>query len=240
MSKVLILLKNDFKNIIKEKLMLLPALAVLIFIILFGWITRKCVVWIPDYDVKSLFPLVTAGNIVFTPCLYSFVIGFMLIEEKESKVLDAIRVSPLPGGMFLSYRLSFAILISLINGLISLPLINLTYIDYKYLIPIVIIAALETPIYSLIMATWSNNKVEGMAISKGLGVISEAPLISFFINSPVRYIFALFPSFYPVWAFIHAANGNTKSWLLFVCVGLVYHVIINVFLIKQFKRKVYS
>ncbi len=239
MKTTLKLLSNDLKNISKEKLMLYPLFGAPAFIYFLGWFVKKLVVWLPDYNIPGLFPLFTAGGIIITPVIFSFVIGFVLIDEKESKVLQAIRITPLPWQTFLTYRISFAVVVSLFYGFLAIPLMNLSYIPVQYLIPLIILAALETPVYALVMGIWAKNKAEGMAFGKALGLLSELPMVAYFIKSPIKYAFVLLPSFYPVWAFVLLSQKNTLTGIIFLAVGFIYHVSLIWFLVHKFNKKIY-
>jgi len=63
-----------------------------------------------------------------------------------------------------------------------------TYFKIIHLLPVLLIAALEAPIMTLFLGAFANNKVEGITLSKAMGIMFVAPVVVYFLESNWQYL----------------------------------------------------
>ncbi len=137
---------------------------------------------------------------------------------------------------YLAYRITGPILVGVAAAMLLAPLMNLVEIRVLMLLPIVTVAALEAPIYALTLASIARNKVQGLALMKGMGVFFLAPVAAWFVPMPWQLLLGVIPTYWPAKAFWVALEGG--PWLAYLGVGLVYHLVMLAALVWWFGKAV--
>ena len=149
------------------------------------------------------------------PALAGFVVGFLLLDERDDATLTALQVTPLSMNRYLGYRLALPLLLSVASAYVVFALMGLVAPSPLGLLPIVLLAALEGPIFALLLAARASNKVQGLALMKGMGI--------FFLAADCRLVYAgavavanrLIPTYWPAKAFwVLESGGNMWPWLI--------------------------
>jgi fluoroquinolone transport system permease protein len=112
-------------------------------------------------------------------------------------------------------------------------LTDLTTIPIKYAFALAVMVALEAPIVALFLAAFAENKVEGLAFSKMLGLMYLAPFMAYFVDSHWQYLAGILPPFWITKAFLAAQNDVSIYWL-YVAAGIITHLVIIALLLKRF------
>lgn len=123
------------------------------------------------------------------------VFGFLLIDEKEDQTLQAMRVTPVPLGTFLGYRVALPTLLGFVFGVASVPLIGISAVPLWAVVPMAAAASLTAPVVALLMAALADNKVQGLAYTKITGVAGLVLLIGWFVPEPWQWLLGVFPPF---------------------------------------------
>jgi fluoroquinolone transport system permease protein len=105
------------------------------------------------------------------------------------------------------------------------------------LLAVLLLAAVETPVMSLFLADFAENKVQGFALVKGLGAVLLAPVVAAFVDLPWQLLAGIVPSYWPLRAYWSAASPGTRlEFWLFLGVGFAYHLLLLVWLLRRFER----
>jgi hypothetical protein len=81
--------------------------------------------------IKDAFPLASKFSVVFMffliaiPMIYSFIVAFMILDERDEHLLTVLRVMPISRNSYLIYRMFFMSLFAFIALLIFPPLSGL-------------------------------------------------------------------------------------------------------------------
>lgn len=229
----------DVRNVQRDSLLrfliFYPWILGLLMRFLIPWITASVAGW---FDLTPYYPLLVGFfGILITPQLAGFVVGFLLLDERDDHTLTALQVTPLSMNRYLAYRLSAPVIISVASTFIVVPLMNLIDVPIPMLLPLALVAALGAPIFALLLATVADNKVQGFAVMKGLGIFFLAPFAAWFIPTPWQWLIGIFPTYWPVKAFWVMLDGG--NWWLFVALGLVVSLLWLVPLLRRFNKVVY-
>lgn len=182
-------------------------------------------------------PPMGVALLLTTPVLVGMVVGFLLLDQRDDRTLLALRVTPLPLGGYLAYRLAMPLVLSVVFTVVAFPLAGLMELNLGELLLAAGAAALLAPLLALALAAFAANKVQGFALVKGGGVLLIAPLIAYFVPLPWQLAFGLAPTYWPSMLFWSLGVGSAESWAYLV-VGTGYHALLIGWLLRRFGRLV--
>jgi len=217
-AKYGILFKNDLRNIFRDKILLMLFLYPVVFIILFRWLADTFTTLTP------YLPLLLAFAYIIMPNMMGAMLGFLILDEKDDKVIVALRIMPISATGFILYRMIFPIIFVFVVNLI-MPLI-LDFVDLSgvTILFLAIISALEAPLLGLAISGKAANKVEGMAMFKFAGLAFMLPIASIMITSDWAWAFGVLPTFWPVRLVIDSVMGQPEAWIYVV--GVLYNLLV--------------
>ncbi|OCL26462.1 hypothetical protein U472_10720 [Orenia metallireducens] len=234
MKRILTLFKNDLKNIIREIMLIyiMSGPIILATLIRYGVpILRER--FIEKVDLVNYYPLITGYFILFVPILIGMVSGFLLLDERDEGVVQALVLTPLSKRGYIIYRIFMPMLISLIYILILTPFLGLVEVPVLNLIVVALLSMFESPITALFLTVFAGNKVEGLAFSKGLGLFMMAPLARL-IESRWTVLARLIPFYWAVESFLVIGE---KGFYFNILIGLLIHLLLLFVLLKKFEAK---
>ncbi|RCJ24919.1 hypothetical protein A6S26_17080 [Nostoc sp. ATCC 43529] len=232
---------NDLKSVRRDSLLLGILFAPWLFVIP----VRLLVPSLTDllmtrynFNLVNFYELILSFVFLLNiPLLFGVLMGFLVLDERDENTLTALRVTPISVMGFVTYRVLMATLISILYNLICLPLTGLIPMSvFPEIVPVTLVASLFAPVLSLFLVSFANNKVEGLAFAKGLGVLVVGPLVSYFVNSQWQLMFGILPTYWSAKAFWLAVNG--QPYLFYLLGGLVYHLLLLFWFLNRFQKKV--
>ena len=144
---------------------------------------------LPDFS-KYLAPLV----IIMPGYLFGWVIGFLILEERDEGTLPALEVTMVGKSGIAFYRAALSFALTLALTLVAFPFVFQDGSTSSA--PIVgLFAALEAAIITFAIPAISRNKVQGLAMTKVMNLFAMAPLLAL-VPGPWRYIAGIFPAFW--------------------------------------------
>jgi fluoroquinolone transport system permease protein len=189
------------------------------------------------FDLAPYYPLIMSGFIVAAPQLVGMIVGFLLLDERDDRMLAALLVTPVPLSDFLIYRISVPLLLGFVATFLSYPLVGLTPLGWGDLLVVALLAALVAPQVALFLATFAENKVAGFAMVKLLNTLMFFPVIAYFVPMPWQLLGGLIPVYWPAKILWLAAAG--EPYLLYVPVGLAVNALAIALLLQRFKTVVH-
>ncbi|MDO9536472.1 MAG: hypothetical protein Q7J85_14365 [Bacillota bacterium] len=118
--------------------------------------------------IISFFPIIT-------PIIMGAMAGLVLLEEREGGLLAYLSVTPVTRTGYLLIRLVVPTALSFLFGLLLLPLVSPVSLPLFPLSLVLAMSSILTPITALFLGAFATNRVEGIALSKGVNVIMLAP-----------------------------------------------------------------
>ncbi len=230
---------NDMRLVRRQALLAYMVVFPVLFALLARWGIPELAVWMePWFDLEPYYPLVVSlGFVLTTPFYYGFVIGFLLLDERDDRTLTALRVTPLPMRLYLVYRVTGLMIMCLIGTWIAVPLSGLVDIPFRQLTEVALLASAEAAIVALFLASVAANKVEGFALVKALGILVIGPLLGYFMEPTWQWLVGVLPSFWPARAFWRACAGQ-PGYLSDLLIGWVMHLFLLWFFLRRFNRVV--
>lgn len=220
-----------------------------IYIVFMAGVLRFGLPWLADlaaqderipFALAEYYPLIIGFVVLYLgPVLAGMIVGFMLLDERDDRTLQAILVTPLKMSEYMLYRTIVPWMIGVLVILGEIWIIQQALLPIEQTIIIALGAALTGPLIALMMGNFAENKVQGFALNK---VFSSAGLLliaSYFVQEPLQYLFGLFPPFWFAKAYWLAGAGD-PNWIVSFVVGLGLMLTVLIFLYRRFLRLVYS
>lgn len=145
--------------------------------------------------------------------LVGMIMGFVLLEVRESRVLDAIAVSPLSLEGYLGYRVAAPIVVSIFLNPICAWIAGVGLPPVGPLLLLSVAGSLMGGLAALLLAAFAEDKVQGFAVMKMLSALAMLPLAAYFVREPSQWLFSLFPPYLLFKAWWMAADMRPGWWL---------------------------
>lgn len=235
MIHIIKLLVNDLRNILRDRLLLYTAFLIPLAIII---VTRLVIPWLSEnvIPLQQIYPFLFMLIVIMIPMMFGFVVGFLIIDERDENLLTILRVMPISRNTYLIYRMAFLSTLSFIYILIFPTCTGLIEIHILEYLPIAVLLALFTPVMGLIANIVASNKVQAFAVFKMLGGVFFLPLLAFVIDSDLRYILGIIPNFWTFMALDTLINTGSQDFV-FLGVGFALHIALLTVLFYLFNKK---
>jgi fluoroquinolone transport system permease protein len=230
------LMKNDLKNIFRDRMLVFSAIfAPLMFLVIgrivFPWITEN---YYPN--LVLFYPAFFMLFVIFIPMIFGFVAGFLIMDERDENILTVLRVMPISRSSYLFYRMFLMSILSFILVLLFPWLTGLIDVTFWNYLPIAILFAVFTPVLALVVNIIATNKIQAFALFKTLGSIFMIPIFALAIEGWLQYIFSPIPNFWTFIALEHLLESGTNDYL-FIAIGFIYHFALLGVLFHLFNKK---
>lgn len=186
------------------------------------------------FDLVPYYPLVAGSYLLVAPSVVGFIGGFLLLDERDDGVVDALRVTPVSMNVLLTYRLGVPLLLGVLVTVVGHVIIDVVTLPVEGLLASVGLAAGTGPILALFLSDFADNKVSGFALAKLFAAGSNFALVAWFVPMPWQIGAGLVPSYWPMKVVWQVAAGG--SWLEYGVAGFAVNGIVIVLLVRRFNR----
>ncbi len=260
MGKYIRMLIYEFKNIVRDKMTLIMLLYPLLMIALGSYVIP---VLIDNYgttsagqEMASLVIIIVFANVA--PFATAAMLGFSLLDHKDENTLDTIRVTPLSLKGYVTFKTIYAYVIAVNASFWAIQGVRLLSGDgYTYnginlwsffslsdILFFALVAGLFTPVFAMLLAAMSKNKIEGFAYMKTTGMLTLIPAIIVLdaMQDFKQYFIGIIPTFWPTKGLLvgadlldHAHNLNFWGYMI---IGLAYSLALTVLCFKVFENNI--
>lgn len=201
MKTIFISFKQLFSQIKSDKMLFVVCLAPIFAGIAFKFGIPYIESLLCDYFgeqaiIQPYYLMIDIFLAILTPNLFCFASAMVILEEKDEHLIESLSVTPLGKTGYLISRLILPLAVSAIISIIMLLCFSLTEIKFYLIIILSILSATMGLMISLLIVSFSKNKVEGMAFSKLGGLFMLGIPVAFFIDTNNQYFASLMPSFW--------------------------------------------
>lgn len=190
-----------------------------------------------SFDLYEHKDFIAALLIVTIPMLIGMMTGFLMLDERDENVISYYAVTPLMRRGYLSYRLALPSSLSIILTVVYLFFSGLTSFNLESL-QVLVLLALETPWFALLLAAFSANKVEGLALSKISALFIAGPIVVFFVPDTWQWLGVWIPTYWPASVFSMGTMNESLSAFSYFSIGFVYHLVLLLIMIRLFNKRV--
>lgn len=233
---------NDLKSIRREPLLLYMLVIPPVMVLVLRLILPRATAYLSenlDFDLVPYYPMLLSFFFVLQiPLLFGVLVGLLVLDERDSNTLTALRVTPISMRGYALYRGGGAVLLS--SAYVLLTLFSSGFVPISLALAVAavaLLAGLMAAVFALIVATFASNKVEGLALTKALSVFMLGPLAAYFVRSDWQLFFGLLPTYWSAKTFWVAGEGG--NFWPYALAGLIYSVLLLPLLLRRFRRKVF-
>jgi len=197
------------------------------------------------FDLRPLYPLISGFFLVMmVPAILGMVIGFLLLDERDSDTLTALRVTPLTMTQYLAYRIAVPMAASVLLLFVAMPLAGLGMPGWGPLLLVALSAAPLAPLFALFLVAFAENKVQGFALMKAAGMALMLPMVAFFVRPAWQIAFGPLPTYWSLKLYMllagnsaigGASSGAVGEALLYLLGGLAYQSALIMLLLRRFR-----
>lgn len=158
-------------------------------------------------------PLSAYAVVGIGPLIAGAVVGFLLLDQRDDRTLLALRVTPLPLGVYLAYRLAVPTLLAIAVTVAALLLAGAEGISPAEALLAAALAAPLAPLTALALLAFARNKLAGMALLKVGSLLLGAPLAALFLPPAWTPALGVVPTFWAAkvtWAL--QADASPWPW----------------------------
>lgn len=186
-------------------------------------------------DISPYYPQAGTFFLMLIPMMIGMVYGFILLDERDAGIITAISVTPTGKSGYLKIRMSIPMVLSFVSIILFLVLLQLTgTLGLFQLFVISILVSSQSLVLLLLLGAFAHNKVMGMAISKGFGILLVGPLLDYGLPAPFNWIGAYSPLF---WASRSLLAGSPSSFWLYAGITFFFHLILIWILFRKFTAR---
>jgi fluoroquinolone transport system permease protein len=230
------ILKAELRNILRDRMYLFFA----IYPVIFGIIGYFLADWIDKTYPSSIWDNITAMMmIIITGYVFGALIAFTLLDDKDDLVLMSLKVTPID----VKHYIYIKILVGMVFGFVAtfILIVATDFLPDSSLwiwFAVSILGALQVPSVTLIVNSFSENKVEGFVIMKLSGIVLMFPVIGFLVTGWVQYLLGIAPGY---WAGriveMELLPTEGGSALLIFTIGVCYNLLATWLLLKLYAKK---
>lgn len=150
-----------------------------------------------SFDLSPYYRQAGTFFLMLIPMMMGMVYGFILLDERDGGIITAISVTPTGKTGYLKLRLGIPLVLSFVAILLFQILLDLSgTLNLVQLITISVIISSQSLILLLFLGAFADNKVMGLAISKGFGILLLGPMLDYVLPAPYNWSGAYSPLFW--------------------------------------------
>lgn len=195
--------------------------------------------WVPaalGLELHTFHGLLAGLFVLMVPTMVGMAGGFLLLDERDERILIALLVTPTSLRSYLVYRIGAPWILGLAVTVVCYPLLDVAPLAPVPLVLVALLASLTAPITALFLAAFAADKVSGFALVKVHSAVSMLAVVALLVPEPWQLAAGLVPAYWPMKALLEAASGN--PWALWLAAGLPVNALVLVLLSRTFETRV--
>lgn len=196
MNSQMTLMRAEARTMRHDPILILTLLVPTLIILLFRFGYPLGEAWlrqVSGFDLAGYRVLILSILTLVTPMMIGMLTGFMLLDDKEDRILEYIAITPLKPVVYLRWRIIVPLVLSIALSPAVIILTDLAPVPMTIVLGATLMASLEAPILSLFLAVTCQNKVEGLAVAKVTGIFFCAPIGAWLLPEPWSFLMYLAP-----------------------------------------------
>ncbi len=226
---IVAILRLDWRGITRDAVLALNAsisIVVMLTITVIGLVRGADPAW------ARWFPFLVALSLLTGPPSWGFLFGLLMVDEKDTGARAALAVTPISPAKLVVIRSVLAFALMVVWPMISLAVMNAAWrsfhVPWLDWLPLVATLALGAPLTAVAVSGIARDKVEAMAVYKGINFAVLAALALYLVPGDAwwRRLWFVLPSAWSLEAFEavrtrHDATGWLAGALCFHAALLV-------------------
>ncbi|HSR52568.1 MAG TPA: hypothetical protein VLV83_17230 [Acidobacteriota bacterium] len=254
-KRLVTLLGIDMRLVLRDSLLRWMVVLPLAIFAVMAWglpLLSRLVMETYQVDLSVYNPLIAVLVLGILPGSYGFLLGFLLLDERDQHTREALLITPLHPATFLLARMGYTVLLSTLVGALLVRALGLLSLSWTPLLACSFSAALLGPLMALALAALAGDKVQGFALYKALSGAQMPLMLAYFIDPPLQLAFGVLPNFWSakmLWTLEAAAQGQPVAgaavpstavvptgWIYFA-ISLLVQAALIVWLARRWARR---
>jgi fluoroquinolone transport system permease protein len=131
-----------------------------------------------------------------TPMFAAMASAFMLLEERDEGIGAFYQITPAGGYPYLAARVGIPMAWAFVSTLAALALFNVSGLSFPAILSASALSAFAGMPLAMLVVSFADNRVEGLALSKMMGLSLLGLAFAWLVPAPYKFIGAAFPSFW--------------------------------------------
>ena len=188
-------------------------------------------------EESKLKEIISAGVIMLIVGVAGMSMGFSIVEDKESKMIEAFGVSPINiFGYVSSKLLTTAILSVLLAFIAQFVMVGFSF-DLGQFLLVLFSAYLMSILIGFLMGTFADTQNSAIALVKIIiFFFVMLPMISLIVPASVEWLFYIIPGYWIFQLLMGSLIGIEMSMLLVFTIAVAIHLIAIIALIPRMKK----
>jgi ABC-2 type transport system permease protein len=183
--------------------------------------------------------LIISMILIFVISISGVLGGFTMVDDKESKMINALAVSPIRLSDYIASKVIVAVSYSIIVSFISQLIMTGLQFNIKNYFLIILSGMLLSLTVGFIIGTLADTQNMAIAYTKIVTfLLVFVPMLSLILPASVQWIFGVIPSYWTfkiIWQLYLGIEGNI---ILSSVISVVYNTFLLVLLVSKLKRKI--
>jgi len=232
-------IKAEIRNMTRDKMYIFFC----VFPIFLGVAGYFLVPYLRDVTpVGSIVPeIVVMMLILMTGYMFGALTAFTLLDDKDDFVLMSLKITPISVKYYVAVKLFVSFAFGFISTVILILATNfLPDSSIWTIFMISIVAALQAPGVTLIVNSFSDNKVEGFVIMKMSGLILAVPVVAFFVYEWQEIFLIVAPGFWSarmIQIELLSFIPTNFSIIIYFIFGIIYNLLFTYIFMKIYSKR---
>jgi hypothetical protein len=183
------------------------------------------------FTVEVYHNYILAFVLLMIPAMLGVVMGFMLLDDKDGKIIELLSVTPFGRTGYLTVRLSFVAMATLIYTFYTYLVMGLNILPIPILIYIGLLLCTYGASIGMIFFNLATDKVKGLTYAKGLNIMLFFILVDLLHIPWLTFLAGFFPTY---WIYKIIENKGTA---IPIVLGLTVHIVWFVMLLWVTRKR---
>ncbi len=170
------------------------------------------------------------------PMLIGTMTGLLMLDERDEGLISYYAVTPFMRRGYMLYRLILPMVLAVL--LSGIYLVFSGRFEYHLgNLAVLVLLALEAPCYTLFLAAFAANKVEGLALSKISGLFIAGTMVVYFVPGVWQLLGTWLPSYWIAKVYFNIEAASLIKVGIYFGIGFTYHLALLFVLVKFFEKR---
>ena len=149
-----------------------------------------------SFPITDWYGLADGMLTCLTPMFVAMISAFLLLEEREEGISAFYQITPAEGNSYLAARIGLPMIWAFVMTIFVSVVFHISYVTFGVILLASILSSLTGIALAMMVVSLAGNRVEGLALSKLMGISFIGLILIWFIPAPYAYIMAILPSFW--------------------------------------------
>lgn len=185
-----------------------------------------------SFSLIPWYGLVDGMLICLAPMFAAMISAFLLLEERDEGIHAYYQITPAEGYSYLFARIGLPMIGAFLITMVVAAFFNISSLSAAVILASALVSSFTGVFLAMMVVSLAGNRVEGLAVSKLMGISFAGLILIWFLPAPYYYVVSFLPSF---WVGKLMTDGAEISSLLF---GLLTCLLWIAFFTRKFLKKV--